>query len=214
MARLVTSAAPRRSRGVRPVYGHLTWLAVVNPAERTSTKVLKLLDSAHRAARRRFQRRTGRGRQLLTPGRRSPTPVTATRALNTHDPAAPRHHDVEEHELAAGATAAAHLERLAPLVEPVGSGDRVGRARGSGEAGVPTAPRGRRRTRLIRAPLSRVAGAVAAPLAGPLASGPHGRRKTRPSRILTRVPQTAQGNKPPDETATNGQRLHDVHRGL
>jgi len=34
-----------------------------------------------------------------------------------------------------------------------------------------------------------------------------------PSRILARVPQTAQGMSP-DEIATNGQGLHDVHRGL
>ncbi len=40
-----------------PVYGHLAWLAVVNPAERTSSKARELLDSAHRAARTRFQRR-------------------------------------------------------------------------------------------------------------------------------------------------------------
>jgi len=42
-----------------PVYGHLAWLAVINPAERTSTKALELLDLAHRAARARFQRRSG-----------------------------------------------------------------------------------------------------------------------------------------------------------
>ena len=42
-----------------PVYGHLAWLAVVTPAERTSTKALELLDSAHRAAQARFQRRSG-----------------------------------------------------------------------------------------------------------------------------------------------------------
>ena len=42
-----------------PVYGHLAWLAVVGPAERTSTKALELLDSAHRDARARFQRRSG-----------------------------------------------------------------------------------------------------------------------------------------------------------
>ena len=40
-----------------PVYGHLGWLAVVNPAERTSGKVLELLDSAHQAAQARHQRR-------------------------------------------------------------------------------------------------------------------------------------------------------------
>ncbi len=42
-----------------PVYGHLAWLAVINPAERTSSTALELLDSAHRAARARFQRRSG-----------------------------------------------------------------------------------------------------------------------------------------------------------
>lgn len=42
-----------------PVYGHLAWLAVINPAKRTSTKVLELLDSAHRTARARYQRRSG-----------------------------------------------------------------------------------------------------------------------------------------------------------
>lgn len=40
-----------------PVYGHLAWVAVVNPAERTSTKVLELLASAHRAARTRHDHR-------------------------------------------------------------------------------------------------------------------------------------------------------------
>jgi hypothetical protein len=41
-----------------PVYGHLAWLAVVNPGERTSNQVRDLLQSAHRAARARYQRRS------------------------------------------------------------------------------------------------------------------------------------------------------------
>ena len=40
-----------------PVYGRLAWMAVVNPAERTSSEVLDLLESAHRAARARYERR-------------------------------------------------------------------------------------------------------------------------------------------------------------
>jgi len=46
-----------------PVYGHLAWLAVVNPAENTSSKALELLDSAHRAARARYQRRADEAAQ-------------------------------------------------------------------------------------------------------------------------------------------------------
>jgi hypothetical protein len=41
-----------------PVYGSLGWLAVVEPADRTTSPLLDLLDSAHRAARARYHRRT------------------------------------------------------------------------------------------------------------------------------------------------------------
>lgn len=44
-----------------PVYGQLGWLAVVDPAERTSDRVRELLTSAHRSARARHRRRTSRG---------------------------------------------------------------------------------------------------------------------------------------------------------
>ncbi|MFD8981938.1 DUF6194 family protein [Streptomyces sp. NPDC059564] len=40
-----------------PVYGPYGWIAVVNPAERTTPTVLHLLRSAHAAARTRFERR-------------------------------------------------------------------------------------------------------------------------------------------------------------
>jgi len=40
-----------------PVYGHLGWVAVTNPGERTSRKALVLLQSAHARARARRQRR-------------------------------------------------------------------------------------------------------------------------------------------------------------
>ena len=40
-----------------PVYGHLGWLAVVDPAQRTSAAVISLLNAAHQAARVRYQRR-------------------------------------------------------------------------------------------------------------------------------------------------------------
>ena len=40
-----------------PVYGDLGWVAVVNPAERTHTEVLALLEAAHAAAHARWQRR-------------------------------------------------------------------------------------------------------------------------------------------------------------
>ncbi|QTE30473.1 DUF6194 family protein [Pengzhenrongella sicca] len=40
-----------------PVYGHLAWVAVVNPAERTTDRVLELLASAYRAARARHDHR-------------------------------------------------------------------------------------------------------------------------------------------------------------
>lgn len=40
-----------------PVYGSLGWVAVVQPAERTSTRALALLDEAHAAAVARHERR-------------------------------------------------------------------------------------------------------------------------------------------------------------
>lgn len=40
-----------------PVYGQLGWVAVVNPAGRTSTQALTLLDLAHARARARHQHR-------------------------------------------------------------------------------------------------------------------------------------------------------------
>lgn len=40
-----------------PVYGHLGWLAVVNPDRRTSSTVNELLDAAHHAAQVRYTRR-------------------------------------------------------------------------------------------------------------------------------------------------------------
>jgi hypothetical protein len=40
-----------------PVYGHLGWVAVTNPGERTARRALSLLDSAHARARARRQRR-------------------------------------------------------------------------------------------------------------------------------------------------------------
>ena len=40
-----------------PVYGHLGWVCIVNPAERTPATVLELIRSAHEAARRRTERR-------------------------------------------------------------------------------------------------------------------------------------------------------------
>lgn len=43
-----------------PVYGSLSWVAVVNPAERTLPRVLELLRDAHDDARRRAERRPGR----------------------------------------------------------------------------------------------------------------------------------------------------------
>ncbi len=45
-----------------PVYSQLAWLAVVNPAERTSSTASELLNSAHRVARVRSERRTARRR--------------------------------------------------------------------------------------------------------------------------------------------------------
>jgi hypothetical protein len=41
-----------------PVYGSLGWIAVVNPADRTTTTVVELLRSAHEDERRRVQRRS------------------------------------------------------------------------------------------------------------------------------------------------------------
>lgn len=40
-----------------PVYGHLGWLAVVNPGQRTSSTVNELLEAAHHAAQARSTRR-------------------------------------------------------------------------------------------------------------------------------------------------------------
>ncbi|GAA1994116.1 DUF6194 family protein [Isoptericola halotolerans] len=42
-----------------PVYGHLGWVCVVDPDERTAGVVLTLLREAHDAARRRDERRRG-----------------------------------------------------------------------------------------------------------------------------------------------------------
>jgi hypothetical protein len=44
-----------------PMYGSLGWVAVVNPAERTTEIVLELLRRAHRAARARAERRAALG---------------------------------------------------------------------------------------------------------------------------------------------------------
>ena len=40
-----------------PVYGRAGWISVVDPAERTAEEAVTLLETAHEAARRRFQRR-------------------------------------------------------------------------------------------------------------------------------------------------------------
>ena len=40
-----------------PVYGPLGWVSVVNPGERTTRTVVRLLGAAHDAARARFERR-------------------------------------------------------------------------------------------------------------------------------------------------------------
>lgn len=45
-----------------PVYGALGWISVVNPGERTTDTVVRLLRSAHDAARARFARRHDPGR--------------------------------------------------------------------------------------------------------------------------------------------------------
>ncbi|MFK0255221.1 DUF6194 family protein [Streptomyces sp. NPDC090445] len=44
-----------------PVYGAVGWISVVNPGERTTGTVLRLLRSAHDAARARFERRHASG---------------------------------------------------------------------------------------------------------------------------------------------------------
>ena len=44
-----------------PVYGHLGWVAVVNPGERTSPRARDLLGAAHAAARARHERRAAAG---------------------------------------------------------------------------------------------------------------------------------------------------------
>ncbi|MER7819441.1 DUF6194 family protein [Streptomyces sp. NPDC096153] len=43
-----------------PVYGPLGWISVVNPGERTTDTVIRLLRDAHDAARARCERRRGR----------------------------------------------------------------------------------------------------------------------------------------------------------
>ncbi|UYQ66746.1 DUF6194 family protein [Streptomyces peucetius] len=45
-----------------PVYGAVGWISVVNPGERTTDTVVRLLRDAHAAARARFARRRGPGR--------------------------------------------------------------------------------------------------------------------------------------------------------
>jgi len=40
-----------------PVYGRAGWISVVDPAERTAEEAMTLLETAHAAARRRYQRR-------------------------------------------------------------------------------------------------------------------------------------------------------------
>jgi hypothetical protein len=40
-----------------PVYGRAGWISVVDPAERTAEEAMRLLETAHAAARRRYQRR-------------------------------------------------------------------------------------------------------------------------------------------------------------
>ncbi len=42
-----------------PTYGELGWVAVTNPGDHTADRVRELLTSAHRAARARYERRTG-----------------------------------------------------------------------------------------------------------------------------------------------------------
>ncbi|SCD27734.1 hypothetical protein GA0115239_100215 [Streptomyces sp. BpilaLS-43] len=45
-----------------PVYGALGWVSVVNPGDRTTDTVMRLLLDAHNAARRRYERRHGPAR--------------------------------------------------------------------------------------------------------------------------------------------------------
>jgi len=45
-----------------PVYGAQGWVSVVNPGERTTDTVVRLLRSAHDDARARYVRRDGRGK--------------------------------------------------------------------------------------------------------------------------------------------------------
>ncbi|MFJ2831987.1 DUF6194 family protein [Streptomyces sp. NPDC087263] len=47
-----------------PVYGALSWISVVNPADRTTDTVVRLLRGAHDAARSRFARRHEAGTPL------------------------------------------------------------------------------------------------------------------------------------------------------
>ncbi|WP_037840809.1 DUF6194 family protein [Streptomyces sp. NRRL WC-3549] len=64
----LTGEDPRRLRHPRdhaavdsvmphPVYGALGWICVVNPGDRTTDTVVRLLRDAHDAARRRYERR-------------------------------------------------------------------------------------------------------------------------------------------------------------
>ncbi len=50
-----------------PLYGALGWISVVNPAERTTDTVVRLLRGAHDAARARFARRQEPGQPLESP---------------------------------------------------------------------------------------------------------------------------------------------------
>ncbi|MEV0485273.1 DUF6194 family protein [Streptomyces sp. NPDC050508] len=71
--RQLTGEEPRSLTGPRdyaaadmvvphPVYGAQGWVSVVNPGERTTDTVVRLLRSAHDDARARYLRRDGRGR--------------------------------------------------------------------------------------------------------------------------------------------------------
>ena len=51
-----------------PVYGRLGWVAVVNPDERTTATVVRLLGDAHRTAKAREDRRLGRVGDFIPPG--------------------------------------------------------------------------------------------------------------------------------------------------
>ena len=70
--RLLTGEEPRSLSRTRdygatdvftphPVYGALSWVSVVNPAEQTGQTVERLLREAHEAARARFERRRETG---------------------------------------------------------------------------------------------------------------------------------------------------------